>query len=49
MKFELVNEEGCLMDSVETTSFKKARSIFANKFEGNYKIIFNGQSKNVRL
>lgn len=49
MKFELVNKEGCLMDTTEADNFKEARNYFKSKFEGNYKIVFNGESKNVRL
>jgi len=48
-KFELINNEGCLMDSTQTTSFAKARKYFASKFEGNFKIISEGEEKNVRL
>ena len=51
MKFELVNNEGCLMDEVDSKSFQLARKYFADKFEGNYKIICAelSETKNVRL
>jgi len=51
MKFELVNNEGCFMDSITTTSFQSARKYFATQFEGNYKIICAEleETKNVRL
>lgn len=49
MKYELVNMEGCLMDSVEASSFKKAREYFKNKYEGSFKILFEDESKNVKL
>lgn len=48
-KYELVNDEGCLMDTLEGTSFKIARKYFAGKFEGKYRIICEGEIKNVRL
>lgn len=48
-EYELVNKEGCLMDSVMTTSFRKAREYFNDKFWGNYKILCEGERKNVRL
>ncbi len=48
-KFELVNLEGCLMDTVETTSFVKARKYFAGKFCGKYRILCEEEIKNVNL
>jgi len=39
MKYELVNNDGCIMDSISTTSFKLARDYFKSKFEGSYKIV----------
>lgn len=50
-KYELVNNEGCLMDTISAISFKSARKYFASKFEGNYKIICAErlETKNVRL
>ena len=48
-KYELVNIEGCLMDTISTTSFKKAREYFNNKFEGKYKIICEEETRNVKL
>jgi len=53
--FELVNNEGCYMDSTQAHSFKEAREYFASKYEGNFKIIksggltFESESKNVKL
>lgn len=48
-KYELVNAEGCLMDKVEATSFKKAREYFASKYEGKFRIICEEETKNVIL
>ena len=50
--YELVSQQGCLMDTVETTSFKKARQYFADRYAGAYKIVDtgeNGEIKKVRL
>lgn len=50
MNFDLVNDDGCLMDSVQAHCLKDARDYFADKYTGNYTITWNfGQSKNVRL
>jgi hypothetical protein len=48
-KYELVNNEGCLMADIMSISFKSARSHFIKSFEGKYKIICEGESRNVRL
>lgn len=52
-KIELINLEGCLMDTTEETSFAKARKYFASKWSGSYKIRIVSDSgdkfKNVRL
>jgi len=48
-KYELVNNEGCLMDTISAINFKSARGHFAGKFEGKYKIICEEETKNVRL
>jgi len=50
-KYELVNNEGCLMDTISALSFKSARSYFVGKFSGKYKIICSEklETKNVRL
>ena len=48
-KYELINSDGCLFDSIETTSFSKAREYFAGKFEGKYIITCEGERKNVIL
>ena len=50
--YELVNEQGCLMDKVEETSFRKARAYFAALYSGTFKLIDtseNGEIKTVRL
>jgi hypothetical protein len=39
MTYELVNDEGCLMASVRTTSFAKARRYFNARYEGRYVIL----------
>lgn len=39
MKYELINDDGCLMDSVRTTSFKAAREYFNDRYEGRYVIL----------
>ena len=48
-KFELVNMEGCIMDSVKTTSYKKAREYFKNLFEGEFYIYQGENRKKVKL
>lgn len=48
-KYELVNLEGCVMDFVEAVSFRSARTYFAARYEGKYKIICEGEIRNVRL
>ena len=50
--YELVNEQGCLMDKVDETSFRKARAHFATLYSGTFKLIDtseNGDVKKVRL
>ena len=47
--YQLINSEGCLMDKVEESSFKKAREYFAAKFVGEYSIVWEDDEKNVRL
>ena len=47
--YELVNNEGCFMVSVYEISWIKARKCFAQQYEGNFKILCNGETKNVRL
>lgn len=49
MKYELINNEGCLFDSIETISFEKARSYFAGKYSGKYIIVCGEERKNVIL
>ena len=51
IKFELINNEGSLYDSVMATSLRTARKYFSNKFSGNYKILdtSTGDTFNVRL
>jgi len=48
-KYELINLEGCLMRTARTTSFKKARELFNNEYQGQFRIICEGEEKNVRL
>jgi len=38
-KYELINSDGCLFDSIITTSFKKAREYFAGKYEGKFTVL----------
>ncbi|MFA5348106.1 MAG: hypothetical protein WC294_08210 [Methanoregula sp.] len=38
MTYNLISNDGCLMASVRTTSFKAARRYFAARYEGNYTI-----------
>jgi len=51
MKYELINNEGCLMATTEATTTAKARQFFSESYEGEYKIICseNEESVNVRL
>lgn len=54
MRYDLVNNEGCLMDTAKTTSFAKARKQFSSAYSGKYKIIWSHlvggeQSKNVNF
>ncbi len=39
MEYKLINDDGCLMDSVDTTSFRAAREYFNNRYEGRYTIV----------
>ena len=39
MKYDLINDDGCLMSSVSATSFKNARAHFAAEYEGRYTIV----------
>lgn len=39
MTYELINDDGCLMASTQTTSFKKAREYFNDQYEGKYVIV----------
>jgi len=48
-KYELVNNGGCLMDTISAINFKSARRYFAGVFGGNYRIICEGETRNVRL
>jgi len=48
-KYQLINAEGCYFDSIETTSFTKARSYFAGKYEGKFIILCEEERKNVIL
>jgi len=48
-KYELINDEGCLFDSITTTSFAKARAYFASKYAGKFIMLCESERKNVRL
>jgi hypothetical protein len=48
-KYELINAEGCLFDSVETTSFASARLYFKNNYSGKFIIVCEGERKVVNL
>jgi len=48
-KYELVNLEGCLMDTISSISFINARKHFVTKFEGKYRILCEGETRNVKL
>ena len=39
MTYELINHDGCLMDTVRTTSFRNAREYFSHNYEGKYVIL----------
>lgn len=39
MKYSLINDEGCLMASVDTTSFSRARKYFSDRYSGRYVIV----------
>ena len=39
MTYSLINDDGCLMAEVETTSFAKARKYFNARYEGKYTIL----------
>jgi hypothetical protein len=49
--YDLINNDGCLMDSIPATSFKKAREYFLQFFEGKYVILCDeiNERKNVIL
>jgi hypothetical protein len=51
-KYNLINNDGCLMKSIYASSIKKAREIFNFEFSGKYTIICDGndwEKKNVIL
>ena len=49
-RFDLVNLEGCLMDSCKRKNFYEARVNFNQSYEGKFKIVCsNGDTKNVIL
>jgi hypothetical protein len=48
-KYELINSEGCLFDTVKTTSIRNARYIFSQSFEGKYIILCEGKRTNIIL
>ena len=49
--YSLVNDEGCLMKKIKSTSFKKAREKFNCEYEGRFVIVCDsdGKKKNVIL
>jgi len=47
--YRLVNEYGCVMATARTTTFRKARKIFALIHEGNYRISDGEDFINVKL
>jgi len=42
MTYDLINDDGCLMGSVQANSFRAARRYFAARFTGNY-VIYCGE------
>ena len=44
-----LSSSGCFYDSVESSSFKKAREYFSSKWSGKYKITAENFEKNVKL
>ena len=51
MKFTLVNNEGCVMNTTMAKSFREARKNLKDFYTGNYKIVCenDGEWKNVKL
>ena len=48
-EYKLYNNEGCFFDKCKATTILKARQIFAEKYEGKYKITSGSGITNVRL
>lgn len=48
-KYELLNNEGCFMEMVYEISWIKARKCFNQSYSGNYKLLCEGETKNVIL
>ena len=48
-EYELIDSEGCLHDTLKTTSFRKARLYFSYQHEGKYIILCEEERKNVNL
>jgi len=50
-KYELINADGCLMESVMAANYQNARRHFAGLFTGYYRLLCasDGTEKNVRL
>lgn len=48
-KYTLINQEGCTFDSVEATSFEKAREFFKGNYEGKFIIVCEEERRNIRL
>jgi hypothetical protein len=51
MTYDLINDDGCTMDTVRATSFAAARRYFAARYEGRYVIVCReiDDRRNVRL
>jgi hypothetical protein len=47
--YSLVNIEGCLIDNIKTTSYKKALEYFKGKYEGSYRIYYKENCINVNF
>jgi hypothetical protein len=39
MTYDLINDDGCIMASIYTTSFQKARAYFNDRYTGKYLIL----------
>jgi len=48
-KYVLINNDGCFMVSVYELSWIKARKCFEQQYEGSYRILCEGETRNVKL